>query len=39
MGGSWFYSSEADAGCVQDFIFLFLILINETREQDVFKIF
>ena len=28
-----------DVGWVQDFIFLFLFLINETKEQSVFKIF
>ena len=39
MRGSWFYSSVVDAGWVAGFIFLFLALINETREQDVFKIF
>ena len=39
MGGSWFHSSAADAGWIQDFIFLFLIFINETREQNVFKVF
>ena len=27
------------AGWVRDFIFLFLMLINETKEEDVFKIF
>ena len=27
-----------DEGWLQDFIFLFLMLINGTKEQDVFKI-
>ena len=39
MRGSWFYSREGDIGWVQDFVFLFLILINETKDQGVFKIF
>ena len=39
MGGAWFCSRVLDVGWVQDFIFLFLMLINETKEQDMFKIF
>ena len=35
---SWFYSRMADAGRVQDFIFLFLVLIKELRRRDEFKI-
>ena len=38
-GGSWFYSRMGDPGLIQDLIFLFLILINQTKEQDMFKIF
>ena len=37
MGGSCFYSSVGDAGRVEDFIFLFQMLIKETKEQDVFE--
>ena len=40
QGGRFLVLFEAgDAGCVQDFIFLFLMLINEMKEQGVFKIF
>ena len=38
MEGSWLYSRIGDAGWLQDFIFLFLMLINGTKEQDGFKI-
>ena len=33
------FIQDGDAGWVPDFIFLFLMLINKTKEQDVFKIF
>ena len=36
MGSSWFYSRVGDVGRVQDFIVLFLMLINEMKEQDLF---
>ena len=39
VGGSWFYSRVGDAGWVQDFIFLFLMLINRRKGQDEFWIF
>ena len=38
VGGSWFYSWVGNAGWVQDFVFLFL-LIKGTKRQDMFKIF
>ena len=34
VGGSWFYSRVEDPEWVQDFIFLFLTLINEMKEQE-----
>ena len=37
--GSWFYSRLEGAEWVQHFIFLFLILISEAKEQDLFQIF
>ena len=39
VGGSWFYSRVGDAGWVQDFIFLFLMLINRRKGQDGFWFF
>ena len=33
MGGSWFYSRVGNTGCVQDFVFLFLILIKGMKRQ------
>ena len=39
MGVTRFYSRVGDAGLVQDFTFLFLMLIIETKEQDVLQIF
>ena len=40
MGGVWFYSKVVgDADWVQDFFFLFLMLIKGTKRQDGFKIF
>ena len=38
MEGCWLYSRVGDEGWLQDFIFLFLMLINGTKEQDIFKI-
>ena len=38
MEGSWLYSRMGDVGLLQNFIFLFLMLINKTKEQDGFKI-
>ena len=35
----WFYSRIGGTGWVQDFIFLFLMLIKEMRRQGEFKIF
>ena len=39
VGGFWFYSRVGDAEWVQDFIFLFLILIKGTKRPDGFKLF
>ena len=36
---SWYYSRIGNAGWVQDFIFLCLMLIKGTRRQGKFKIF
>ena len=36
--GSWLYSRVGDVGWLQDFVFLFLMLINGTKEQDRLKI-
>ena len=33
MGGSWFYSRVGNTSRVQDFIFLFLVLIKGTKGQ------
>ena len=38
MEDSWLYSRMGDIGWLQDFIFLFLMLINGMKEQDGFKI-
>ena len=37
VGDSLFYSRVGDAGWDQDFIFLFLMLINEMKEHNVYK--
>ena len=39
VGVPWFYSRVGDAGRVQDFIFLFLMLIKGAKGRDEFKIF
>ena len=39
VGAFWFYSRVGDAGWVQDFIFLFLILIKGTKRRNGFKLF
>ena len=39
LKGFWFYSRLGDAKWVQDFIFLFLVLIKGTKRWDEFKIF
>ena len=39
MGGSWFHLRVDNARCVQNFIFLFLMLIKGTKGRDGFKIF
>ena len=38
MESSWLYLRVGDVGWLQDFIFLFLALINGRKEQDGFKI-
>ena len=37
--GSWFYSRMGNAGRAKDLIFLFLMLINEIKEQGKLKFF
>ena len=39
VGGSWFYSSVRETGWIQDFIFLFTMLIKGTKVRNEILIF